>query len=419
MKRIIATALVLAAGIAGGTIVNAQEQPAEAPQTRVYIIQSGDTLWDLSSSHLNSPWYWPRIWHVNPKITNPHRIYPGQTLNMPAPSGTFAGAAAEPAPTQPEAVTSVAQAPAAETAPVVAETPEQPAAAPAQPAAEPAQVAQAPAPEPEAEAPVEEEPAPQLEAPQEMAGVEEQLPALPDQSRLQTAVVPMPETQKFYVRIGSEGFVTREKLKAAATVVGSHTEKMLYTQHDLVFISLGENSGVEVGQRFTAYSPDQEVEHPVTGRMIGYRTKQLGVLRITKVHEDVATAYIEDAYGPISKETFLVPFQPFEKRIVPQPTATDVDAVVIMGMEGLNLLGEHQIIFIDKGADDNLAIGNLVELYRPMPKERDALTNKMLRIPEKIIGAGIVVDTQPKTASLLIWDSKDVTYVGDKVRALR
>lgn len=408
MKRIIAIALVLAAGAAGSTIVNAQEQPAEAPQTRVYIIQAGDTLWDLSSSQLNSPWYWPRIWHINPTITNPHRIYPGQRLNMPAAGGTFA--AAEAAPTQPDAVTAVAEAPApaTETAPVVAE---EPAAAPVTEA-----VVQAPAPEP---APVEEEPAPVMEAPQDMLGVEEQLPALPDDSRLQTAILDMPQAQRYYVRVGSESFVSREKLKAAATVVGSHLEKMLYTEHDLVFISLGENSGVEVGQRFTAYRPEQEVMHPVSNRMVGYRTKQLGVLQVVSVQEDVATAKIIEAYDAIAKETFLVPFQPFEKRIVPQPTEGELDAVVVMGTEGLSILGEHQVVYIDKGADDNLAIGNIVEFYRPMPKERDVLTNKMLRIPDKIVGAGIVVDTQPKTASLLIWDSKDVTYVGDRVRALR
>lgn len=412
MKRIIATALVFAAGFTGSTIVNAQEQPQEAPQTRVYVIQSGDTLWDLSSSHLNSPWYWPRIWHVNPKITNPHRIYPGQTLNMPAPAGTFA--AAEAAPTQPAAPAETAQAPAPATAaaPVVAAAP---ATAPAAP--EPEAVAQAPEPEP---APVEEEPAPAMEAPEEMMAVEEQLPSIPEGSRLETAVIPTPESNRYYVRVGSEGFISKEKLKAAATVVGSHLEKMLYTQHDKVFISLGENSGVEVGQRFTAYSPDQEVIHPVSNRMIGFRTKQLGVLQVTEVHEDVATAYIVEAYGPISKETFLVPFQPFEKHIVPQPSEGDVDAVVVMGgAEGLSLNGEHQIIYIDKGADDNLSIGQILELYRPMDKERDVLTGKLLRIPDKIVGAAIVVDTQPKTASVLIYDSKDVTYVGDRVRALR
>jgi hypothetical protein len=47
-----------------------------------YIVKEGDTLWDISSKYLQSPWLWPLLWDANPALDNPHLIYPGDKLQL-------------------------------------------------------------------------------------------------------------------------------------------------------------------------------------------------------------------------------------------------------------------------------------------------------------------------------------------------
>jgi len=63
-------------GIDRGVIPVAPDAPSS------YVVQRGDTLWDISAKFLTDPWYWPEIWHINPQVANPHLIYPGDTLAL-------------------------------------------------------------------------------------------------------------------------------------------------------------------------------------------------------------------------------------------------------------------------------------------------------------------------------------------------
>jgi len=71
---LLAVALLLAPVAGADTISLSPDAPDR------YVVQRGDTLWDIAGRFLREPWQWPLIWEENPQIENPHLIYPGDEL---------------------------------------------------------------------------------------------------------------------------------------------------------------------------------------------------------------------------------------------------------------------------------------------------------------------------------------------------
>lgn len=59
------------------------------PTPELHVVRKGDTLWDICWYYFNDPWQWPKVWSYNPQISNPHWIYPGDLVRL-LPRGVFA-----------------------------------------------------------------------------------------------------------------------------------------------------------------------------------------------------------------------------------------------------------------------------------------------------------------------------------------
>ena len=78
LKKILLYCLLMAVSVIclADTVAVKTDHPAS------YVVQKGDTLWDISGKFLQQPWLWPQVWEANPQIENPNLIYPGDVVTL-------------------------------------------------------------------------------------------------------------------------------------------------------------------------------------------------------------------------------------------------------------------------------------------------------------------------------------------------
>ncbi len=67
---------------AGPGVAQAEEVALNPNRPETYVVQPGDSLWDIAGRFLRDPWDWQKVWEANPKVANPNLIYPGDTLRL-------------------------------------------------------------------------------------------------------------------------------------------------------------------------------------------------------------------------------------------------------------------------------------------------------------------------------------------------
>ncbi|MBW2028924.1 MAG: LysM peptidoglycan-binding domain-containing protein [Deltaproteobacteria bacterium] len=51
-------------------------------QVRTHTVVKGDTLWGICEKYYGDPNLWPKLWEMNPFVTNPHLLKPGDKITL-------------------------------------------------------------------------------------------------------------------------------------------------------------------------------------------------------------------------------------------------------------------------------------------------------------------------------------------------
>jgi hypothetical protein len=173
------------------------------------------------------------------------------------------------------------------------------------------------------------------------------------------------------------GYVQNAKVDTSRKIVGAENEQdqNVYYQGNNVYISLGENRNIQVGDMFSVIRPRGQVETRWTKKDdLGYYVQEVGALEVVRLKGAVAVARVTT-----SCETLLLGdlIQPTPSRTSPlftQRPSLDVFADpsgkakgrIFMARDNVELLGRDQIVYIDLGQEDGVNVGDYLTVYRPL-----------------------------------------------------
>ena len=329
-----------------------EREPETPPQiSENHVVQPGDTLWDLCNKYLNSPWYWPKIWSYNPQITNPHWIYPGNELRFY---------------------------PADENVPT------------------PVAVSRA------------------------IEGIEEEdltIPGELDEEELVKTVgsIEVGRTAPNSVWTTRVGYISAQGLAVAGRVSNAESEAVLLSDFDRIYIKM--KTGAKKGDQYAVFRPVRRIEHPVTGEPYGYAVKIVGGVQIIDTTPKVATGQIAQAFLPVQRGDYVGPWpESFGTRVAPVPNETETRGYIIDSVtDVLGPLGEHDLVFIDRGRQHGVQRGNTFAVL----DRGDRYTRDTGGLPNEDVGQLMVLDVQESASTAIVTFGLREFNVGDKIEMRR
>ncbi len=232
----------------------------------------------------------------------------------------------------------------------------------------------------------------------------------------------LPETKPLatyhFTGMESTGFVTLEQYEGAATIVESPQPRKWLSDDSEVVIGLGTGQ-VQVGDQFDIFRTEARVSDLDTGRHYGWSTKQLGWLEVTKVHEESATAMIRHSPSEIQRGDHLLPRRVRSFDIPVGGSPGPIEGRVVLLHELRLDVAQRDIVYLDRGSRQGLAVGNALEIYRRLGENGvayDEAQDSMRRVPDHVVAKLLVVDVYDDTSVAVVVHTTEELSRGDSFR---
>jgi hypothetical protein len=338
----------------------AVELKADAPLR--YVVRKGDTLWDIANKFLRDSWQWPELWYVNPKVANPHLIYPGDVLYLYYVGG------------QPQL----------------------------------ARAGEGPSDQPPADGgptqPVDILP----------PGGESSFTPIARQMPLDQAIYAIPAEQ---IRVFLRGprVIDEDELDDAPYIVDFRERQLIAAADSYAYVLDIEDETIT---QYQVVRRSKEYEDPDDGDTIGFEVLPVAEVEVREIG-DPSTVYITRSDKEARAGDFLLPLEtdPLALRFIPHAPDKEIDGKIISVHDGMSQIAQYQIVTLNRGKQHGLEPGHVLTVWQAGRKAKDpyALFGGNVQLPDQKAGTLMVFKAGARVSHALVMSATRPLYLGDKV----
>lgn len=222
------------------------------------------------------------------------------------------------------------------------------------------------------------------------------------------------------------GFITTEKIEYVGRIVASEKEANMLSPLDRVWVEFGEEAEEEgdpkmrnvearEGDLFAVVRELEDVKGDDT-TPAGTKYVVVGALRVESVSEKYYdTAVVTNSWREMYRGDYLIPYERQLKAVQPVRADTTLVAKIVDSMAKLRFFGEQHYVFVNKGAEDGVRVGNRMFIYQ----KREGLTpigkEPHEKVPWRQVGQLVVLDVRQNFSLAVITDSSREIEIGDRL----
>ncbi len=219
--------------------------------------------------------------------------------------------------------------------------------------------------------------------------------------------------------------LSKEQLKCAAYVLSSFDDHAAISSGNTIY-ARGFCKPAEVGTRYNVVRVGDELRDPDDNELLGYNGIYTGTGRVTRGGDPTTLIMTDSNRESVPGDKVLPGNVDVALDFSPSTPRVKVNGRLMAVTDGVTVIGQYQVVAINRGARDGLIAGNVLAVYQAGQVIRDqqkhgflsgtnTLFEQKVRLPDERIGTYMVFKTFDRMSFGLIMEAKNIIRLGDFV----